>query len=408
MIGKILARCRLGARDPQNKKRPAGPKAWPVDWQQLHRLLLLPVLVLALAEWLLLLGDRLSGWSETAGSIVSAAGRYGALTGPVLLAAALVLALAWPHEPWLLLTALVSSQAWLTALVVTVARFRPELPAANPPFAWLGGLLAGLLAPLLFSSIQKTEPPTSLNSWQKGSRLLAGLGLSLAGGFLSASFGLWIGRFIEGLAERLATAGSGGLFLLGLLDRLLAPFGLQVFPQTLLHQVTGSFITQDGGLVHGDLNRFLAADARAGALTAGLFPMMLLVVPALLLAGFVFGSLPRKKTWPLVLLVGLSSVLGGMSGASTLLLLVFSPLLYLFSTLLSGFSFLMAAQMQTRLGFVLGPGLIDLLRFWSLGENPQRLLLAGSVLLPPAFLLPALLSKGLGWLKERKQKDVDD
>ena len=84
---------------------------------------------------------------------------------------------------------------------------------------------------------------------------------------------------IDGLSHAIVAAGPLGLFIYGVLNRLLIVTGLH----HILNNVAW-FIIGDYHGATGDLNRFFAGDPTAGAFMAGFFPVMMFGLPAACLA----------------------------------------------------------------------------------------------------------------------------
>ncbi len=69
--------------------------------------------------------------------------------------------------------------------------------------------------------------------------------------------------------------GGFGLFLYGILYRVLTAFGLHHLLNNIFWFQAGSYQTPSGNIVQGDLPRFFAGDPTAGGYMAGLFPIMM-------------------------------------------------------------------------------------------------------------------------------------
>lgn len=79
--------------------------------------------------------------------------------------------------------------------------------------------------------------------------------------------------------------GGYGVFVYGVLYRVLTAFGLHHILNNVFWFQLGSFTTPDGSaVVQGDLPRFFAGDPTAGVFMAGLFPIMMFALPAIAFA----------------------------------------------------------------------------------------------------------------------------
>lgn len=98
--------------------------------------------------------------------------------------------------------------------------------------------------------------------------------------------GLMVGKFlpifskaIYQLAVWLSEQGQWGVFLYGVLNRLLLPFGLHHNLNYYLWYQFGDYEN-----VHGDLYRFIAGDPSSGTYMSGFFVIMMFGLPAILFA----------------------------------------------------------------------------------------------------------------------------
>jgi PTS system N-acetylglucosamine-specific IIC component len=218
---------------------------------------------------------------------------------------------------------------------------------------WLPGFAAGYLTVALYRFTERHIRAPRLSALFNPRTLVLWLQpLSALGGLLSALAWLAARTGLLRLAQWIPEAGSQGLLVYGICNRLLLPFGLHHVLDDALWQQWGQFTTQNGTLVNGDIARFLAGDPTAGRFGAGFYPLMLLVVPALLLA-ISLASRPRRRGQPALLLLAAAAaaLLGGLTDTADWLILMVSPFLYLVYASLAGLSLLLSAQLQTLHGF---------------------------------------------------------
>jgi N-acetylglucosamine PTS system EIICBA or EIICB component len=74
--------------------------------------------------------------------------------------------------------------------------------------------------------------------------------------------------------------GGLGLFIYGVLNRLLLVTGLHHILNSLVWFVFGSYTGADDKVVTGDLHRFFAGDHTAGPFMTNFFPIMMFGLPA--------------------------------------------------------------------------------------------------------------------------------
>lgn len=218
------------------------------------------------------------------------------------------------------------------------------------------------------------------------------------------------------LSASTTETGSMGLFLFGLFNRLLIPFGLHhafdgftwfdygqcqlviVEPikqlsgldrlcvssdvySTLNVGVSHTFNFATGSIsavikelpqqvVNGDLDRFYAGDLDAGKYMAGLYPSLSVGLPMMVLA--ILARTPQNVRQPYfasVLLLVVFSALTGVSEPLEFLLLVLSPLLFVVHALLTGCLMLVCYSLDLRLAVNYSSGWLDLFSNVSLLQN---------------------------------------
>lgn len=151
---------------------------------------------------------------------------------------------------------------------------------ATIDFGVLGGIVAGLVAALLWQRFHRTTLPTFLGFFN-GRRLvpiLTAVSMMVIASVMSLVYPV----FNAGLTGLGTVVGEnavvgGGIF--GLVNRLLLPVGLHHIVNNVVWFLIGDF---DG--TRGDLNRFFAGDPTAGTFMTGFFPIMMFALPAAALA----------------------------------------------------------------------------------------------------------------------------
>ena len=107
----------------------------------------------------------------------------------------------------------------------------------------------------------------------------------------------------------MVNAGPFGLFVYGVLNRLLIVTGLHHILNNIAWFIIGDFHGATG-----DLNRFFAGDPSAGAFMSGFFPVMMFGLPAACLAMYRSARSDRRKAvGGMLLSLALTSFLTGVT-----------------------------------------------------------------------------------------------
>ena len=235
----------------------------------------------------------------------------------------------------------------------------------------LAGIVAGLVAGTLYNRTRDIRLPEFL-SFFGGKRFAA-----IATGFtcLALGFAFWliwppIQRGIDSLGGWLIGAGALGLFVYGVLNRLLIVTGLHHILNTFIWFAFGSYAAADGKLVHGDLHRFFAGDPTAGHFMAGFFPILMFGLPAAMLA-MVHAARPenRKRAGGVLVSSGLTSMVTGVTEPAEFSFMFHAPLLYGLHAVLTGAAMAIMYLLGVRLGFTFSAGAFDALLSSKLAAN---------------------------------------
>ncbi len=238
------------------------------------------------------------------------------------------------------------------------------------------GILSGLVAGGLYNRFSDVTLPAYLGFFA-GRRFVpivsgvAGIGLALAfgGGFPAFE------AAVDALSRSVVAAGPLGLFVYGLLNRLLLVTGLH----HILNNIAW-FLLGDYHGTTGDLKRFFAGDPSAGGFMAGFFPVMMFGLPAACLAMY-RAALPerRKAVAGLYLSLALTSFLTGVTEPIEFTFLFLAPVLFAVHAVLTGLAMVVMDLAGVRLGFGFSAGLLDYLLNYGLATRPLLLLPIGLV-----------------------------
>lgn len=245
----------------------------------------------------------------------------------------------------------------------------------------LGGIIAGALAASMYNRYHDIKLPEFLGFF--GGRRFVPIVTAGAALVLGIIFGyIWpfVQSGIDAIGKWIVGAGVIGVFVFGVLNRLLIPFGLHHIINSLVWFVFGSFTKPDGTVVTGDLNRFFAGDPTAGAFMAGWFPVMMFGLMGVCLAMYMEAKPSQKKAVGGILLsAAFTSFLTGITEPIEFAFMFLAPVLYVVHALLSGTSMAICTALGIRHGFGFSAGLIDYVLNWGIAQKPVLLLVIGVI-----------------------------
>ncbi|WP_110666111.1 N-acetylglucosamine-specific PTS transporter subunit IIBC [Salinicola halophilus] len=240
----------------------------------------------------------------------------------------------------------------------------------------LSGIIIGSVAGLLYNRYKAIKLPDYLAFF--GGRRFIPIATGLAAVALGGLFGIiWppIQHGIDQLGQWLIDAGNLGLFVYGVLNRVLIVTGL--------HHVLNSFIwfifgTFEGAT--GDLNRFFAGDPSAGSFMAGFFPVMMFGLPAAALAMYHTAAKSRRaQVGGLLLSLALTAFLTGVTEPIEFSFMFLAPALYALHAVLTGVSMAVMNLLDVKLGFTFSAGAFDYALSYGLSTNGWLMIPVGLV-----------------------------
>ena len=351
--------------------------------QPLGRALMLPIAVLPIAALLLRLGQ-----ADMLGiPFVAAAGEAIFSNLGLLFAAGVAVGLARENHGAASLAGVV---AYLVAVegAKVLLHLPPDIAAASAmeQAAWrakeigklsvAAGICAGIVAGVLYNRFSDIKLPDYL-AFFAGRRfvpIVAGLA-GLVGAVLFGFGFPWFEAGVDTLSRWVLGAGPIGLFLYGLLNRLLLITGLH----HILNNIPWFLLGEFNGAT-GDIKRFFAGDPSAGAFMSGFFPVMMFGLPAACLAMY-RNALPerRKAVGGLLLSLALTSFLTGVTEPIEFTFIFLAPVLYAIHAVLTGIAMVVMDLLGVKLGFGFSAGLIDYVLNFGLATKPLLLLPVGAV-----------------------------
>jgi N-acetylglucosamine PTS system EIICBA or EIICB component len=237
------------------------------------------------------------------------------------------------------------------------------------------GILSGIVAGMLYNRFWNIKLPDYLAFF--GGRRFVPIAAGFAGVIGAVLFGYgfpWFESGVDTLSRWVVSAGPVGLFLYGVLNRLLLITGLHHILNNIAWFLLGDF---NGAT--GDLKRFFAGDPSAGGFMAGFFPVMMFGLPAACLAMY-RNALPerRKAVGGLLLSVALTSLLTGVTEPIEFTFIFLAPLLFAVHAVLTGLSMVIMDALGVKLGFGFSAGLFDYVLNYGLSTRPLMLFPIGA------------------------------
>jgi PTS system N-acetylglucosamine-specific IIC component len=335
--------------------------------QRLGRALMLPIAVLPIAGLLLRLGQPdLLGWAAMA-----AAGEAIFKNLGLLFAVGVGVGLARENHGAAGLAALVGFLVTMRAVESLLAAPPGTLTKLSIPV----GLLSGIIAGIAYNRFSDITLPSYLSFF--GGRRFVPIVSGLAGLVLAALVGYawpFLERGMDATSHAILGAGPLGLFAYGVLNRILIVTGL--------HHILNNFAWFIVGNYHGatgDLNRFFAGDPTAGAFMSGFFPVMMFGLPGACLAMYHAARPERRAAVAgLLLSLGLTSFLTGVTEPVEFTFMFLAPVLYALHAVATGLAMVVMNLFGVRLGFSFSAGLFDYVLNFSHAQRPLLLLPIGA------------------------------
>lgn len=236
----------------------------------------------------------------------------------------------------------------LTNAVVTINE--------NINMSVLAGIIAGIVAGVLYNKFHNIKLPDWLGFF--GGKRFVPIVSAAAMIVLAFIFGfIWppIQASIHQTGEWIIGAGSLGVFIFGVLNRFLIPFGL--------HHVLNSFIWFVFGEYNGatgDLSRFFAGDPTAGSFMAGFFPIFMFALPAAAFAMIKMADPKNRKAISGAMIsIAFTSFLTGITEPIEFSFMFLAPVLYVSHAVLTGISMSIVYMLDIKHGFGFSAGAID-------------------------------------------------
>ena len=236
------------------------------------------------------------------------------------------------------------------------------------------GIMSGVVAGWSYNRFGSIKLPEYLAFF--GGRRFVPILSGLIGLVFASVFGFgWasLSNGIDALSHGIVAAGPFGLFIFGVLNRLLIVTGLH----HILNNVVW-FIIGDYHGATGDLNRFFAGDPTAGAFMAGFFPVMMFGLPAACLAMYHTAKPERRaEVGGMLLSLALTAMLTGVTEPIEFSFMFLAPVLFALHAVMTGLGMVIMDALRVRLGFSFSAGLFDYLINFGKATRPLLLIPVG-------------------------------
>ena len=353
--------------------------------QKIGKALMLPVAVLPVAG--ILLGVGSAGFPfipDLISSIMAQAG--GSVFGNLPVIFAIGTAIGLTENDGVSSVASVVGFAVMLGTMGTMANFLGLEPSSVMGIATIdtgvfGGIIAGILASMMFNRFYRIELPDYLGFFA-GKRfvpIITGVFAIVLGVILSF---IWppiqslINAFSQwSVNENPEAAG----FVYGFVERLLIPFGLHHIWNVPFHMEMGEFIDASGTVFNGDIARFFAGDPTAGFLAGGYLFKMFGLPAAAIAIWHCAKPENRAKAGGIMVSAALTSVLTGITEPIEFSFLFVAPLLYGIHALLAGMAFAITNYLDIKMAMSFSNGLIDYVLYFGIATKPVWIIILGAL-----------------------------
>ncbi len=244
-----------------------------------------------------------------------------------------------------------------------------------------GGIIMGAVAATLFNRYHRISLPSYLGFFG-GKRFIpivtafAAMAIGVVLSFIWPPVQTGINAFSD-----FASSGNPALavFIYGVVERMLLPFGLHHIWNVPFFFQVGSFTDPAGKEVHGELTRFFAGDPTAGNLGGGFLFKMFGLPAAAIAIWHTAKPENRVRVGSIMVSAALTSFLTGITEPIEFAFLFVAPILYALHALLAGTAFLILYAFGAKLGFTFSHGFIDFALFFAMDTRPWLVFILGPI-----------------------------
>lgn len=356
--------------------------------QQIGKSLMLPVSVLPVAGILLGVGSSKFSWIPLViSNMMAASGDAIFANLPLIFAIGVALGLANNDGVSGLASVvgyfvMVATLGVMATLLKLPEEFiKPVVGIPSIDTGVFGGILIGGVAAFLFSKYYRIKLPPYLGFFA-GKRFVP-----IVTSFAAIALGVilsFIWPPIQGVIRAFGSWAAEGnpataVFLYGVVERSLLPFGLHHIWNVPFFFEIGDFVNAHGEHIHGDMKRFFAGDPTAGILGGG-FLFKMWGLPAAAIAIWHCAKKERRaEVFGIMISAALTSFLTGITEPIEFAFLFVAPLLYGVHALLAGIGFVLMYEMGGRLGYTFSHGFIDYVLYFAKDTKPWLVLILGPI-----------------------------
>ena len=354
--------------------------------QKIGKSLMLPVSVLPVAGILLGVGSAKLSWlPQIVSNVMAQSGGAIFSNLPLIFAIGVALGLA-KNDGVAALAAVVGYAVLQAALGVFATVLGIETHAVmgikSIETGVLGGILIGAIAAVLFNRYFKIELPSYLGFFA-GKRFVPIVTAFAAIGLALVLVIVWppVGLRIRGLATWAASTRPAIAFAIyGFVERLLIPFGLHHIWNVPFFFEIGQYVNPaTGEVIHGEIQRYLAGDPKAGNMAGGyLFKMWGLPAAAVAIWR---SARPenRARIGGIMLSAALTSFVTGITEPIEFAFMFVAPVLYVIHAVLAGIAYFICVALGIKHGMTFSHGLIDYVLLFPKSTHGLWLLVIGPI-----------------------------
>ena len=353
--------------------------------QKIGKALMLPVAVLPVAG--ILLGVGSAGFPfipDLISSIMAQAG--GSVFGNLPVIFAIGTAIGLTENDGVSSVASVVGFAVMLGTMGTMANFLGLEPSSVMGIATIdtgvfGGIIAGILASMMFNRFYRIELPDYLGFFA-GKRFVP-----IATGVFAIVLGVvlsFIWPPIQGVINAFSQWSvnenpEAAGFVYGFVERLLIPVGLHHIWNVPFHMEMGEFIDVSGTVFNGDIARFFAGDPTAGFLAGGYLFKMFGLPAAAIAMWHCARPENRAKAGGIMVSAALTSVLTGITEPIEFSFLFVAPLLYGIHALLAGMAYAITNYLDIKMAMSFSNGMIDYVLYFGIATKPLWIIILGAL-----------------------------
>lgn len=256
----------------------------------------------------------------------------------------------------------------------TMIYFNPEVNMGV-----FAGIVIGVTTAYLYNRSSKWNTP-DMFAFFTGDKFVITLA-PLAALLLGSIFAfIWppVQDLLNNFAIWLGAAGAIGVFLYGVMNRLLIPIGLHHVLNAYIFYEIGSYVTPSGEVVKGEIARFMSGDPTAGLFLSMFFVITMFGLPSACLAMYNTTKDDQKKKIKGVMTAnGLTSFVTGITEPVEFSFMFVGPKLFIAHALLTGLAGVALYYFNVREGLTFGYSFIDFVVLFKQASNPLMIPVVG-------------------------------